>query len=132
MRKFAVAIIMILAGSSASVVNLPARAHDYWSNGHRVDPITKNLCCSGADTKELDPKLVKAEQGGFRLMDTNEFIPSSVSNPRRTTPSGSPAGAAPANASSTHHPFRLSFFQRQDAPPFSRDAGGGAPCAARG
>ena len=75
MRKFAVAIIMILAGSSASVVNLPARAHDYWSNGHRVDPITKNLCCSGADTKELDPKLVKAEQGGFRLMDTNEFIP---------------------------------------------------------
>lgn len=53
----------------------PAYAHDYWANGRRVDPVTKNLCCSGSDTKELDPSLVKQEKGGYRLADTDEFIP---------------------------------------------------------
>ncbi|MFI5016255.1 MAG: hypothetical protein ACHQAY_28305 [Hyphomicrobiales bacterium] len=67
MRKLAIAAIAALTG--------PASAHDFWSDGRRVDPLTKNLCCSGADTKELDPSLVKAEPGGFRLTDTNEFIP---------------------------------------------------------
>ncbi|SDR58276.1 hypothetical protein SAMN05519103_06067 [Rhizobiales bacterium GAS113] len=67
MRIFAVATILALAA--------PASAHDFWANGRRVDPVTKNLCCSGSDTKELDPSLVKLERGGFRLADTNEFIP---------------------------------------------------------
>ena len=64
---FAVATILVLA--------TPASAHDFWSNGHRVDPITKNLCCSGSDTKELDPSMVGAVTGGFYLRDTGEFIP---------------------------------------------------------
>ena len=67
MRIFAVATILVLA--------TPASAHDFWSNGHRVDPITKNLCCSGSDTKELDPSMVGAVTGGFYLRDTGEFIP---------------------------------------------------------
>jgi hypothetical protein len=68
-------IMRIIAVAVLTVFALPSAAHDYWSDGHRVDPMTKTLCCSGADTKELDPSLVKAEQGGFRLIDTNEFIP---------------------------------------------------------
>src|SRR6476620_9939814 len=67
MRIFAVATILAFATS--------ASAHDLWANGRRVDPVTKNLCCSGADTKELDPSLVKLERGRFRLADTDEFIP---------------------------------------------------------
>jgi hypothetical protein len=67
MRIFVVAAMLALAS--------PASAHDYWSDGRRVDPVTKNLCCSGADTKELDASLVKQEKGGYLLIDTNEFIP---------------------------------------------------------
>jgi hypothetical protein len=58
-----------------SIALRSAHAHDYWSNGKRVDPVTKNLCCDGGDTKELDPHTVIEEQGGFRLLDTGEFIP---------------------------------------------------------
>ncbi|SDR10080.1 hypothetical protein SAMN05519103_00743 [Rhizobiales bacterium GAS113] len=64
-----VLLFMLYAGAQ------PVRAHDYWSDGKRVDPITKNLCCSGSDTKELDPAVVKPVAGGFLLTDTHEFIP---------------------------------------------------------
>jgi hypothetical protein len=52
----------------------PAQAHDFWSNGILVDPKTKSLCCSGSDTKRLDPSIVKPVPGGFLLTDTGELI----------------------------------------------------------
>jgi hypothetical protein len=74
-------IMRIIAIAALMAFAVPAGAHDYWADGRRVDPMTKNLCCSGSDTTELDPSLVKAEKGGYLLTDTNEFIPFSRVQP---------------------------------------------------
>ena len=59
----------------AMLLGSPAAAHDYWSDGRKVDPITKQLCCSGADTTQIPLKMLKMEMVGVRLLDTGELIP---------------------------------------------------------
>lgn len=49
--------------------------HDTWMNGQQVDPKTKELCCSEADTKIADD-LVKEVAGGVEFTDRpGEVIP---------------------------------------------------------
>ena len=55
-------IILLLA------LAMPASAHDTWSDGGQVDPQTKELCCSGADTKIADD-LVHSAMDGVTFSD---------------------------------------------------------------
>ncbi len=65
----AVALIFLLWSADA-------QAHDFWSNGRKVDPITKQLCCSGSDTTQLSIKMIEIEKDkGIKLLDTGELIP---------------------------------------------------------
>jgi len=71
-----------LAGLAARILMLAVllggarvEAHDEWLSGQRVDPKTKELCCSGADTKVVDD-LVQSAAGGVSFTDRpGEVIP---------------------------------------------------------
>jgi len=45
----------------------PLLAHDFWSNGQRVDPATKFLCCGNSDHFELNEDQVTFVEKGFRI-----------------------------------------------------------------
>jgi hypothetical protein len=59
----------------------PAAAHDHWWNGKEVDPITKRVCCGDNDAKHLDKSQVQVVKGGYRLLDTGEFVPFAHAQP---------------------------------------------------
>ena len=56
-------------------------AHDFWINGSKVDPVTKNFCCGAGDCRALPKSMVKVERYGYRLLDTNELISFSRTQP---------------------------------------------------
>ncbi|HMN73099.1 MAG TPA: hypothetical protein PKA55_14640 [Rhodoblastus sp.] len=67
-RRVLASILLILGVSHA-------RAHDFWIDGSKVDPVTKSFCCGAGDCRAMPKEMVKVERGGYRLLDTNELIP---------------------------------------------------------
>jgi hypothetical protein len=68
-------ISFVAAIALASPLIRSASAHDYWSDGTRVDPVTKWLCCSDSDHFLLDDSQVRKVEQGFRVsgrFDTKE------------------------------------------------------------
>ena len=68
---------MIVRLFFASVLSLSSNvcfAHEFWLNGRKVDPVTKNFCCGADDCKVLSKDLVRVEQYGYRLLDTDEVV----------------------------------------------------------
>jgi hypothetical protein len=59
----------------------PAAAHNHWWNGKEVDPVTKRVCCGDNDAKHLDKSEVQVVKGGYRLLDTGEFVPFAHAQP---------------------------------------------------
>lgn len=68
LSKFAFAAFALLLGASG------ASAHDFWKNGEKVDPVTKNFCCGAGDCRAMQKNEVRVERYGYRLLDTNELI----------------------------------------------------------
>ena len=56
-------------------------AHDFWLDGHKVDPVTRNYCCGASDCTPLSKDQVRVEQNGYRLLDTNEVVDFSRAQP---------------------------------------------------
>ena len=73
------------------LVAAPALAHDFWSNGERVDPVTKQLCCSESEHFQLSAAQVETLPDGFRVtgefetgeghVSLNELVPSARTMP---------------------------------------------------
>lgn len=62
------ALILLVPGLSR------AAAHDFWINGSKVDPVTKNFCCGAGDCRAMPKHQIRIERYGYRLLDTNELI----------------------------------------------------------
>jgi hypothetical protein len=52
----------------------PAKAHDTWLDGHKVDPQTKNLCCGENDCKIVPLEHFHATHSGWSMDDTGEIV----------------------------------------------------------
>jgi len=62
--KYRLAVVWVLICAAAG----PAWPHDRWLSGQAVDPKTRELCCSEADTKIADD-LVQSAPGGVTFSD---------------------------------------------------------------
>jgi hypothetical protein len=53
----------------------PAKAHDFWMDRQKVDPLTKHLCCGENDCKIVPSEIAHVTPNGYRLDDSGETIP---------------------------------------------------------
>ena len=62
------ALAVVIFAACLAALARTARAHDFWSNGSRVDPLTKQLCCGQGDHIELTDDQVTRVPGGYEIM----------------------------------------------------------------
>ena len=81
LKKLGLVLLAIIAAFFVIVAALfgDAHGHDHgegsWINNQRLtDPVSGEWCCNIQDCRE-ETDNIKAEDGGYRVIDTGEFIP---------------------------------------------------------
>src|SRR5271165_5627159 len=68
----------------ASLLSLPAAAHDLWANGDLVPPWVKAACCGPDDAHHLRPEQVHRVSDDFYMVDGYRYrIPARQALPRQ-------------------------------------------------
>ena len=66
--KIAIALALALSA-------MPARAHDFWSNGEPVPAYVKANCCGPADAHHIKPAAVHIMADGYHIDGLDIVIP---------------------------------------------------------